>query len=892
MVEEKGCALLLPRGDQDPNQLSTDGIKQLFEGSNEDKITALEEILCRGATEKPEKFLMFVIKFAMPVDDPKINRLVMLYGEMINPIGIDGRLLPEMILFCDHVRRWLQSSNEYQRAVALRFVIHFPYREIMEPLIPATRGNLDHRHSIVRSNAVIAIFKIYSRFEDLIPDATEIIYNCLEKETDSPIVMRNGLQALCVHDVSLALTFIASKFSSQEMPAPVQMTALDLLGKCLLVHADEYANRRQVFIKSIVRSLDCEDEPVVFEAALLLTKVTYNPTIVKLAITNLILLLNKASHLSQRIIILGHLIQIGNRHGGQILGELLADFMQCLADTNLEVQRKIFEITNHKGVLTTDNIENYIECLKQNMEKCYDKHSLIALYVDNMARAVNKFPDVHAKVVDFFLNCLTTVDEATSEVILQLIRDTSQRFPELRHDVIEKLLTVLPDVSYEKVFRGILFILGQFAQEDQIQVALQTIMGVIGTLPLHPEDTKPEGDQNREVQSDFRQLISNPKKEYIKVQTASTLAKLLHKLGKLNLDSEIYNLHHVKVVLVMTGLAKTLSGYSKKSVINNIKLFLSDNKADQRRQLFEQVLEMSSRSLDDILVRAQAVEPEQEESIMREAGSAVTYTCLKQVEGGHDFELDDDVAMMLSRDESERFKGIYQLSGFGDAIYAEAKVSFSGHDILLEYLIINRCDKTLQNVDLEIATRGDITLVEKPVTFTLAPWAQHRCRASVKVESTESSFIYGNVVYEKSGNELGTIVIVLHEINVDILDYIAPKDCPENEWNDMWKKFEWENKIVVDTNFTGLDQFLEHIIKATHMRAISNVNIDTSLGSGAFLAANLYAKSTFGEDALANVSLEKTSKEGTITGHIRIRSKTQGIALSLGDTFNSVMKAK
>jgi len=37
-----------------------------------------------------------------------------------------------------------------------------------------------------------------------------------------------------------------------------------------------------------------------------------------------------------------------------------------------------------------------------------------------------------------------------------------------------------------------------------------------------------------------------------------------------------------------------------------------------------------------------------------------------------------------------------------------------------------------------------------------------------------------------------------------------------------------------------------------------------------------------GEDALANVSLEK-SADRTISGHVRIRSKTQGIALSLGD---------
>ncbi len=39
--------------------------------------------------------------------------------------------------------------------------------------------------------------------------------------------------------------------------------------------------------------------------------------------------------------------------------------------------------------------------------------------------------------------------------------------------------------------------------------------------------------------------------------------------------------------------------------------------------------------------------------------------------------------------------------------------------------------------------------------------------------------------------------------------------------------------------------------------------------------------SVFGEDALVNVSIEKTA-EGKLAGYIRIRSKTQGIALSLG----------
>lgn len=49
--------------------------------------------------------------------------------------------------------------------------------------------------------------------------------------------------------------------------------------------------------------------------------------------------------------------------------------------------------------------------------------------------------------------------------------------------------------------------------------------------------------------------------------------------------------------------------------------------------------------------------------------------------------------------------------------------------------------------------------------------------------------------------------------------------------------------------------------------------------------------SVFGEDALVNVSVEKKEdNDGKLAGYIRIRSKTQGIALSLGDRITSVQR--
>ncbi|MCE5166647.1 hypothetical protein HAX54_023350 [Datura stramonium] len=103
----------------------------------------------------------------------------------------------------------------------------------------------------------------------------------------------------------------------------------------------------------------------------------------------------------------------------------------------------------------------------------------------------------------------------------------------------------------------------------------------------------------------------------------------------------------------------------------------------------------------------------------------------------------------------------------------------------------------------------------------------------------------------------------------------------------MWAEFEWENKVAVNTVIQDEKGFLDHIIKSTNMNCLTAPSaLEDECG---FLAANLYAKSVFGEDALVNLSIEKQS-DGKLSGYIRIRSKTQGIALSLGDKITLKQK--
>ncbi|ONI14959.1 hypothetical protein PRUPE_3G018100 [Prunus persica] len=53
---------------------------------------------------------------------------------------------------------------------------------------------------------------------------------------------------------------------------------------------------------------------------------------------------------------------------------------------------------------------------------------------------------------------------------------------------------------------------------------------------------------------------------------------------------------------------------------------------------------------------------------------------------------------------------------------------------------------------------------------------------------------------------------------------------------------------------------------------------ESQIDTGRRMWSPLYPKSVFGEDTLVNVSFEKQA-DGKLSGYIRIRSKTRGIAL-------------
>ena len=128
---------------------------------------------------------------------------------------------------------------------------------------------------------------------------------------------------------------------------------------------------------------------------------------------------------------------------------------------------------------------------------------------------------------------------------------------------------------------------------------------------------------------------------------------------------------------------------------------------------------------------------------------------------------------------------------------------------------------TLANISLDLATVGDLRLVERLQPFSLPAHKSTTLRQSVKVSSTETGVIYGAVTYDLASSrggglappELRTVSINLADIHMDVMEYVCigalacicavdnvhsyikPAHCSDAEFRKMWSEFEWENKV-------------------------------------------------------------------------------------------------
>lgn len=198
------------------------------------------------------------------------------------------------------------------------------------------------------------------------------------------------------------------------------------------------------------------------------------------------------------------------------------------------------------------------------------------------------------------------------------------------------------------------------------------------------------------------------------------------------------------------------------------------------------------------------------------------------VQGGLEVDLmdADDISRALGQDganaDDGKLRHIYQLTGYSDPVYAEASLTVHDYDIIVEMLVINRTPNTLTNLTVELATMGDLKILERPQTLTIGPLDERKLRTNIKVSSTETGHIFGTIVFDNSSSAQKTYVN-LADIQLDIMDYIRPGECKPEEFRSMWAEFEWENKVAVNTQSLDLHEYLLHVVASTNMTCLTQI---------------------------------------------------------------------
>lgn len=877
-ISEQPCYTLinLPTDSEPINELQ---LKQdLEKGEIPVKIEALKKtILLIASGERLPGLLMIIIRFVLPLQDHTIKKLLLIFWEIVPKTSPDGKLLQEMILVCDAYRKDLQHPNEFVRGSTLRFLCKLKEPELLEPLMPAITACLEHRHSYVRRNAVLAIFTIYRNFEFLIPDAPELIAKYLEGEQDMSC-RRNAFLMLLHADQSRALAYLAACLDLVPTFGDIlQLVIVELIYKVCLANPSERAR----FIRCIYSLLNSPSAAVRYEAAGTLVTLSSAPTAIKAAASCYIELVVKESDNNVKLIVLDRLIAMKDSPSHErVLQDLVMDVLRVLVSPALEVRTKTLALAI--DLVTTRTIEEMVQLLKKEVIRTAGgEHEDAGKYRQLLVRTLHtcsiKFPDFAGTVIPVLVDFLSESNEAAATDVLVFVREAIQRFEELRPLIIEKLLEVFLDIRSVRVHRGAMWILGEYATtKEDIEGLIGRIRSALGDLPLVEAENKRQAgekpvedaekgqpaqlvtsDGTYATQSAFSAASTGKKEEkrpplvqymmegdfFIGACLSATLAKLALRYKAMETDEQKRNRLQAEVMLVMSSILQLgRSGLPSKAMTHDDaeRISLSLTSVACPSNLVQNVFTEGCRDALGKMLTAKAEEDSQTQKAKEKPGSvvqvddAIQFLQLNrggELAGGAGDVFEQSLSAAVAGRPGSGNAGdapapsalskVTQLTGFSDPVYAEALVHVNQYDIVLDVLIVNQTEDTLQNCTLELATMGDLKLVERPQPIVLAPRDFASIKANVKVASTENGIIFGNIVYDVSGAGSDRSVVVLNDIHIDIMDYIVPATCTDAEFRQMWAEFEWENKVSVCTALSDLRDYLQHLLKSTNMRCLT-----------------------------------------------------------------------
>ena len=908
---------------------------------------ALEELLLFMVNGNSyPKLLMTIIRFVITCDDHRVKKLCAIYWEICEKVKDNGELKEEMVLVCNAIRNDLIHSNEYIRGRTLRLLCRMRYFKIMEPLVESVLKNLSHRHAYVRRNAVTCVYSIVKTFgPDVIPQASIEIEQLLLVEGDLS-TKRIAFIMLLNCDIDRAINYAISVEEQVTSLGDVfQLALLELVRKVAKVRPGHKAR----LMKLVFYLSNASSPGVMFECAQILSNLTSSPSAAQMAAVSYVNLINTQPDNNVKLIVLDHLAQMAetDKH---VVESLVMDLCRGLSCPALGVRRRIIAIVC--GLLSSRNVADVVTLLRKELVRLQSEYESTQEYrrllILTLQDACRKFPEFSENVFTSLFDILKekSTDQTTSFQIIDYFREMMAADKETTNlIVVEKLVQIVPQIDRSRVLRMILWLIGEFSNQPLAHI--QALVSAIGPLPvdlLMPN----AGDVDKEVSevaaptaaprvvstrtivladgtyasqavygsssaalpgsSGLRTLLCGGD-ILLATLTGVVLAKLWNKQqhsknGPLNTNLQNTVLFAISCLIRIVKKSLAFGGNTARLV--HCFRSVADPKS---AQLLHREWETSRDTLAKLIVSETSLRFQKSAPLLPKERAAIGPVGFRLLKSKRELLVAADPSLVVHAEEaslipgvmaatvnvpthafSERLAKAVPLTGLADPVYIEGFLRLHSYDLILELSIVNRSSETLGNILVELCTHGSLQVVDKPVAVTLGPGETQTVFATIKVSCTENGALFGYATFDRKSSEKEWMV--LNEIRADVLDYISP-NCAigESDFKTMWQDFEWENKIVVKTHHS-MSGFIKTLSKHTNLKIVGTETqiklAETLLAECKFAGINLYAKSIFGEDALANVSLE--SKDGSVFGSVRIRARTQGIALSLGDKINQFQR--
>ena len=291
-------------------------------------------------------------------------------------------------------------------------------------------------------------------------------------------------------------------------------------------------------------------------------------------------------------------------------------------------------------------------------------------------------------------------------------------------------------------------------------------------------------------------------------------------------------------------------------------------------------------------------------------------------------------------DGSESRVSFHELTGSGNTVSVEARVEYQEFGIVVDFTLKNQSyGKHLKNVCVDVNKYGDLKLISTPQAYNLLPGESVTCRSVLRMHSTATGMIFGEVLFETPGDRTGRysyVTLPLGCIPVNIVHFLSPSVLEMPVYLRLWADLQWENHstVNVEVSESQSNSVLQYVLRIIarsiklglvggrggQQKTMANALAAAAGGSGAeatargvtksdgaeraaiisanelyvdpdatFVCSNFCTRSVFGEYALVNVSIHRDARnDRRVLGFIRIRAPSKGVALVLGNAWVAV----